>query len=135
MAEGDTVNKQVTDATTQTNVKSWHDGHMGVALGMAESHAAVVASMNKSHAAVMSGLDQTYATAIGSLNKRIVEPDVAQAVAERLIGGAGQSAVQGDQAASLANILTQFGSVVAALEQIAKMAGTTPPITVKGVKE
>ena len=112
------VNAQVTDATTQTNVKSWHDGHMGVALSMAESHATVMASMN-----------ETFAAAMGSLQKRIVEPDVAQAISERLIGGAGQSAVQGDQAASLAGLIQQLGAAVAGLQQIIKAAQTTPPKT------
>ncbi len=102
-----TVNEQVTDATTQTNVKSWHDGHMGVALSYAESHAAVMASMN-----------QTFATVMGSLQKRIVEPDVAQAISERLIGGAGQSAVQSDQVSAIANNLAQLTTVVADMKQV-----------------
>ena len=110
------VSAQVTDSVTQTNVKSWHDGHMGVALGMAESHASVVASMNKSHATTMAALDQSFAASMGSLGKRIVEPDVAQAISERLIGGAGQSAVQSDQVSALATQIAELAAVVAALK-------------------
>ena len=117
------VSAQVTDAVTQTNVKSWADGHMGVALGMAESHASVVASMNKSHATTMAALDQSFASSMGSLGKRIVEPDVSQAISERLIGGAGQSAVQSDQVSALANnlaqLVTQFAEMQTVLNVIA----------------
>ncbi len=112
------VSPQITDAITGTNVKSWHDGHMGVALGMAESHAEVVASMNKSHAATMAGLDQSFASNISSLGKRIVEPDVSQAISERLIGGAGQAAVQSDQVTAIANNLAQLSAVVAEMKQV-----------------
>lgn len=112
----DEVSKQVTDAVTQTNVKSWADVHMGVAASMAESHATTIAALNS-----------TFVASMGSLQKRIVEPDISQSVAERLIGGAGQSAVQGDQAASLAGLIQQLGSAVAGLQQIIKAAQTTPP--------
>lgn len=106
MAEGE-VNKQVTDATTQTNVKSWHDVHMGIAASMAESHATTMAALN-----------QSFAESMSSLGKRIVEPDVAQAISERLIGGAGQSAVQSDQVSTIANNLAQLTTVVADMKQV-----------------
>jgi len=112
------VNAQIVDAMTGTNVKSWHDVHMGVAASMAESHATTMAALNT-----------TFVANMGSLQKRIVEPDIAQSVAERLTGGAGQSAVQGDQAASLAGIVQQLGAAVAGLQQIVKTAQTTPPVT------
>lgn len=126
------VNSQVTDAITMTNTKSWHDGHMGIALGMAETHATTVGSMNKSHATTMAALDQTFVASMGSLGKRIVELDISQSVAERLTGGAGQAAVQGDQSAALASTIDQLGAAIAALQQIIKGAQTTPPVTTGG---
>ena len=103
----DDVNKQVTDAITQTNVKSWHDVHMGIAAGMAESHATTIAALNN-----------TFVSSITSLQKRIVEPDVAQAISERLLGGAGQSAVQSDQVSAIANSLALLTTVVADMKQV-----------------
>ncbi len=101
------VNDQVTDATTQTNVKSWHDVHMGIAADMAATHANTMAALN-----------QTFAAAMGSLQKRIVEPDVSQAISERLIGGAGQSAVQSDQVTALAAQVAELATAVAAMKAI-----------------
>lgn len=101
------VNKQVTDAITQANVKSWHDVHMGVAASMAESHATTMAALNS-----------TFIANMGSLQKRIVEPDVAQAISERLIGGAGQSAVQSDQVTALAAQVAELATAVAAMKAV-----------------
>jgi hypothetical protein len=106
------VSPQVVDAMTTTNVKSWHDVHMGIAASMAESHTTTMAALN-----------QTFASTMGSLQKRIVEPDVSQAISERLIGGAGQSAIQSDQVSALANnlaqLVTQFADMKVILNAIA----------------
>ena len=101
------VNPQVTDAITQTNVKTWHDVHMGVAATMAESHATTMAALNS-----------TFVANMGSLQKRIVEQDIAESVAQRLTGGAGQSAVQGDQVSAIANSLALLTTVVADMKQV-----------------
>ena len=103
----DEVNKQITDAVTETNVKSWHDVHMGIAASLAETHATTVAALN-----------QTFVAIMGSLQKRIVEPDVAQAISERLIGGAGQSAVQTDQVTAIAGQVAELATAVAAMKGV-----------------
>ncbi len=111
----DVVNPQAVDAITLTNSKSWHDVHMGVAAGMAESHATTIAALN-----------QTYVSSMGSLNKRIVEQDIAESVAQRLTGGAGQAAVQSDQVSALANNLIQLAASVAEMKAVLDAIAAKP---------
>lgn len=103
----DVVDPQVGDAVARTNVKSWHDVHMGIAAGMAESHATTIAALN-----------QTFVANIASLQKRVVEPDIEQSIAARLFGGAGQAAVQSDQVSALANNLAQLAASIAEIKQV-----------------